>query len=122
MIKDNKIQVIIEIEETDVKPTKICGKFLTSALSAYYIHQSENNTPIEMDDSVLFIQILDTSKLKEGSSKKEQWENLEKSIKNLLPIGKISKYELLHGNGSDFNNRIGKKCNKLVSCIKDASK
>ena len=122
MIKNNKIQVIIEIEETDVKPTQICGKFLTSALSAYYIHQSENNNPIEMGDSVLFIQILDTSQLEKKTSKIKQWEHLEKSIKSLLPIGKISKYKLLHGNGSDFKSRMGNKCTELITCIKEVSK
>ncbi len=120
MIKDNKVKVIFEIEETDVKPTQICGKFLTSALSTYYIHQSKNNTPIELDESVLFIQILDTSQLKEGTSKIEQWENLGKSIKDLLPIGKIGKYKLFYGNCSDFKNRMDKKCTELITCIKEA--
>jgi len=122
MIKDNKIRVIIEIEETDVKPTQICGKFLTSALSSYYIHKSENNAPIGMSDSVLFIQILDTSQLKEKTSKIKQWEKLEKSIKNMLPINKIRKYKLLYGNVSDFKNREGNKCTKLVAYIKEALK
>ena len=41
VIQDGKIRVIIEIEESDVKPTQICGKFLTSALARYYIHETE---------------------------------------------------------------------------------
>ncbi|RJS72879.1 hypothetical protein CW714_04015 [Methanophagales archaeon] len=122
IIKDNKIRVIIEIEETEVKPTQICGKFLTSALSSYYIHDSENNTPIGMSGSVLFIQILDTSQLKEKTSKIKQWGNLEKSIKNLLPIGKIRKYKLLYGTIPDFKNRKGNKCAELIACIKEALK
>ena len=122
MIKDNKIRVIIEIEETDVKPTQICGKFLTSALSSYYIHDSENNTPIGMSDSALFIQILDTSQRKEKTSKLKQWKNLEKSIKNILPINKIRKYKLLYGNVSDFKNGESNKCDKLVDYIKEALK
>ena len=122
MIKDNKIRVIIEIEETDVKPTQICGKFLTSALSTYYIHNSENNTPIGMSNSVLFIQILNTFKLKEKTSKIKQWKNLEKSIKNLLPIGKIRNYKLLYGTISDFENRKGNKCAELITYIKEALK
>lgn len=32
ILKSNKIRVIIEIEEANVKPTQICGKLLTSAL------------------------------------------------------------------------------------------
>lgn len=120
MIKD-KIRVIIEIEETDVKPTQICGKFWTSALSSYYIHDSEN-TPIGMDDSVLFIQILNPSQPKEKTSKIKQWENLEKSIKNLLPLNKIREYKLLYGNVSDFKNRKGNKCAELITYIKEALK
>ena len=39
LIKNNKIIIIIEIEETNIKPTQICGKFLTSALGQYFIHK-----------------------------------------------------------------------------------
>ena len=58
ILKNKKVKVIVEIEEANIKPTQICGKFLTSALSAFYIHESENNEPIGMDDSVLFVQFL----------------------------------------------------------------
>ena len=78
--------------------------------------------PIGMSDSVLFIQILDTSQLKEKTSKIKQWENLEKSIKNILPINKIRKYKLLYGNVSDFKNGESNKCDKLVDYIKEALK
>lgn len=54
VLKENKIKVIIEIEESNVKPTQVCGKFLTSALSRYYIHDNEMNKPIGMNDSVAF--------------------------------------------------------------------
>lgn len=117
IIKDNKVRAIIEIEETDVKPTQICGKFLTSALSSHYIHDSENNTSIGMSDSVLFIQIMNTSQLKEKTSKIKQWENLEKSIMDILPVGKITKYILLYGNVSDFKNR---KSAEIINHIKEA--
>jgi len=122
MIKDSKIRVIIEIEDTDDKPTQICGKFLTSALSSCYIHDSKNNTPIGMSDSVLFIQILNTSQLKEKTSKIKQWENLEKSINNILPVGKIKKYKLLYGSVSDFKNRKDNKYAELIAYIREASK
>ena len=118
MMKDSKVRVIIEIEESDVKPTQICGKFLASALASHYIHRSEDNTPIEMGDSVLFIQVLDTSKLKENTSKKSQWENLEDSITKILPIGRITKYKLFCGKPPDLEKREGNKCPKLVSYIK----
>ena len=96
VIRDGTIRVIVEIEESDVKPTQICGKFLTSALSRYYIHESENNVPIGMHDFVAFIQVLDTSKLKKEAAKFEQFQNLERSINNVLPIrgSNIKEYKL----------------------------
>ena len=96
VIQDGKIRVIVEIEESDVNPTQICGKFLTSALARYYIHETEDNVPIGMHDSVSFIQVVDTSNLKSLSAKPYQWKNLESSIENILPIkdSNIKEYSL----------------------------
>jgi len=95
VIQDGKIRVIVEIEESDVKPTQICGKFLTSALARYYIHETEEN-PIGMHDSVTFIQVVSTSGLKRLSVKTYQWKNLEASIKNILPLknSNVNEYRL----------------------------
>jgi len=89
-----KIKVIIEIDVSDIKPTQICGKFLTAALSTHYIHGSQK---FEMADSVLFIQIVSMKKLKEETSKSEQFINIEKSIQTVIPLEKsnITKYQLL---------------------------
>lgn len=59
-----------------------------------------------MGDSVLFIQILDTSKLKiDKTSKTRQWDKIEESIQNIIPVkgSKIDRYKLFYGNDSDFN-------------------
>ena len=120
ILKDNKIRVIVEIEEANIKPTQICGKFLTSALSAYFIHDSYG--VIETDESVSFIQILDTSKLKKDkTSKIEQWKNMEKSIKNIIPIkgSKINKYKLFFEDASDFR---GNKRNEIIDYIREVLK
>jgi len=85
ILKKNKIKVIVEIEESDVTPIQICGKFLTSALARYYIHDNEMNRPVGMSESVAFFQIVDTSKLKGKSAKPEQWKALERSIQSVLP-------------------------------------
>lgn len=113
VLKDNKIAVIVEIEESNVKPTQICGKFLTSALSSCYIHESHRNQPIGMSDSVTFLQIVDGSKLvKNKTAKPYQWQALEKSINEILPLknGKIKRYKLLNTNELDelssFVNQI----------------
>ena len=125
ILKENKIRVIIEIEEANIKPTQLCGKFLTSALSSHFIHTTQNDIPIGMGDSVAFIQILDTSKLKEDeTSKINQGKHIEKSIMNTLPIkgSKIRKYKLLYGNASEFRTRNGKKRAELFSFIKQELK
>lgn len=51
-----------------------------------------------MDDSVTFIQIVDTSKLvKDKTSKFKQWKALEESINRIMPLknSKITSYRLL---------------------------
>lgn len=117
ILQDNKIRVIIEIEETNLKPTQICGKFLTSALSSFYIHKS-NDAPISMAKSVLFIQVLDTSKLKQVTSKVEQWRNIEKLIQTVLPLrnSKVNKYRLFEVDGSS----VKVNCDELFGCIRGA--
>jgi hypothetical protein len=124
IIKDNKIRVIVEIEEANLKPTQICGKFLTSALSSYFIHKDFNDTPIDMNDSVTFIQILDKTRLKDASYKPEQGKKLEESIDNILPIkdSKIKKYKLIYGGISDFTNRDSPEVSEFITWIKDALK
>lgn len=119
VLKDEKIRIIVEIEESNLGPTQVCGKFLTSVLAQYYIHESENNKRIEMDDSVTFIQIMDTNKLNvEGTKKFEQWKNVETSIKSMLPIGvsKIKEYGLFYGSVSDFEDQ--EYSEKLIKYIK----
>src|SRR3989338_467654 len=60
IIKNGKVKVIIEIEESDIKPVHIAGKFLICALASFYGHKEK----IELDDDVLFVQVVDVSKLK----------------------------------------------------------
>lgn len=124
IVKNNRIRVIIEIEEANITPTKICGKFLTSALSSYFIHESEVDNPIGMSDSVLFIQILNESGLKAATAKIEQGENLQESIRKVLPIkgSQIGRYRLLYVSLSDFEDQEGSKCAELIRYIQDALK
>ncbi|MCK9614713.1 MAG: hypothetical protein M0R48_04310 [Candidatus Omnitrophica bacterium] len=105
---DNKIKVIIEIEEANIKPTQICGKLLTSALSKYFIHESEGSNLIGMADSVLFIQVLDSLKLKiDKTAKTKQWDKIEKSIQDIIPVkgSNISRYKIFYGNKTNFNDK-----------------
>lgn len=81
ILKDTNVKVIMEIEEADIKPTQVCGKILTSAISQFYMYGSEK---CPLNDSILFIQVLDSSKLKEGTRKIEQFKNLENEIRKFL--------------------------------------
>ncbi len=87
ILKDKKVAVIIEIEESGMLPTKICGKFLTSALSATHLHGEREAYPIQFAENVLFIQVLRVRKDSPEHSKiTAKWENLEKSINAILPL------------------------------------
>lgn len=105
MLKNNRIKIIIEIEEANIKPTQILGKFMASALAKFYIHKTNNNLKIPMADNVCFIQILDTTKLEKNSKKRKQWENIEIAIKEILPSLKsnIKIYRLFYGKLTDIN-------------------
>ena len=105
IIQNNRIKIIIEIEEANIKPTQILGKFMTSALAKYYIHQNNKNEKISMADNVCFIQILDTKTLKKNSRKIKQWDNIENRIKEILPSLKsnLKTYRLFYGNLTDIN-------------------
>jgi len=106
---NDKIKIIIEIEESAFKPTTICGKYLTSALAKNYTDRNGNEISIP-PNSVLFIQIIDLHKMlngvkeKENSKKKEQLEIVKAAIKE-IQVGSIEKYELIFINSQkpDFS-------------------
>lgn len=126
ILKDNRIKVIIEIEESDITPVHICGKILASSLSSYYFYKSKGEGPIKMDDSVLFIQILDTSSLPSGTSKDNQFKSLDKSIQNIVPIkdGKIDNYKIFFGDIDYFEKEDNKEnfLKYIINFLKDNNK
>ncbi len=95
--KNGQVKLIVEIEESDIKPTQICGKIMTSALSRFYLRGRGKTDVLRMADSVTFLQVLDVSKLRDKTSKLRQFRNLEKSIQEVLPMkdSKITTYKLL---------------------------
>jgi hypothetical protein len=117
VVKDEKVRAIIEIEESDVKPNQICGKFLTSALASFY--SSEEGTTAPLDAPIAFIQLLDESKLKINKSKKPgQWEKIEKAICRTLPVGnsQINVYKIFGFNGSE--DQYEKQAALLIGFLK----
>lgn len=108
LLKDDRVKVIVEIEESGFNPTKICGKFLTSALATHYIH-GRNPSPKQYGSKVLFIQILDGSKFsKRGASKESQCKLIETRINAMLPLlgCGITEYQLFIVNGANDQKRL----------------
>jgi len=95
IIANDKVKVIVEIEESGMIPTKICGKFLTSGLAQCY-RSSKQQKCFPLSDKLLFIQVLSSKKIPKRSSIEPQWESMEnvlKSIKNIK--GRKMSYRLI---------------------------
>jgi len=101
ILRDEEIQVIFEIEEANIKPTQICGKLLTSALSTRYEYKGDKYM---MSNKVVFVQVLDSSKLRDKTSKIQQFNMIEEMLNRILPVGesRIMEYKLFHGETGDF--------------------
>ena len=98
VIEENRIHTVIEIEETSILPTKICGKFLTSALAEFYerknFHYILSNTK--------FIQIVSDKSLKPGSKKQKQAKKIQQKIREMLQnFTTISEYHFFWASDLD---------------------
>lgn len=112
VVKDAKVCFLLEIEESGLMPTKVCGKFLTSALSSHFIHDALNNTATPMDSKITFVQVMDAKKLELHTKKISQGQLLEDSIKAILPIRSVSTYRLFFFRGAEeFRSDQQKKAN-----------
>jgi len=117
-----RAKVIIEIEESNVKPVQIFGKLFASAFSDYFKYSGqESDIPSPIDKAILFVQILDSSKLNvEQSRKTVQWAHIQRSIQESLksPYGRIKKYILFQGTPRDFK-QDAEKGRRLIEKIKE---
>lgn len=98
IIKEGKVCVIIEIDESKTNPTQICGKYLTSALSNLYQY---NKDMIEIPyGTVMFVQIIDSKKFPKQSRKRNKLDIIRKKISE-NPRGIVEKYYLFTDNKID---------------------
>ncbi|NLE98805.1 MAG: hypothetical protein GX596_12595 [Propionibacterium sp.] len=105
------MKVIVEIEESDLKPTKICGKFLQAALATHFIHDSQVNRVLPYDERVLFVEVIDGSKcLKPHTRQKARGELIESEIQKLVPLdGRgITHYRLFFVGGEGGEQSLGR--------------
>lgn len=97
---ERRLRLIVEIEESNVKPTQVCGKFLTAAFSEGASYRGHFYAKAS---SVHFIQVLDTSRLKiHKTSKVGQWTRIEEAIGALPTIGNITEYTMICGHLEQF--------------------
>jgi hypothetical protein len=107
-------RLIVEIEESEVKPNQILGKVITSTLSERYLYRGDkagkDDTPLSPRTG--FIQIISSDKQlnnsggnRRRSAKASQWQDLDKVIRDnvvALPDGKIRMYRLIFGDSRSF--------------------
>jgi hypothetical protein len=107
--------VIIEIEESDVKPLHLFGKFYASAFSTHHGKDEIGKKPL------LFIQVLDTSKLNlEEGQKNKQWDRIEQVLSDHAEnwVGRSIQYSLCRGNSGEFEQHA-EKGRKLTQTIRE---
>jgi len=113
-----KAKVIVEIEESNVTPVHIFGKFFVTALSSEYGDNEGNRKPFS--PPVLFIQILKAVD-KPKSLKPSQWDRIADSIRSILisPLHeKKWEYQLFQGSKAEFVGD-GSKGKLITSTIKE---
>lgn len=98
---DGHVRLLVEIDESNVKPTHLAGKYLTSALANFYIHKRERG-PLPKFERVWFLQIVSSKGLEPNSKKPAQWQTLEAAIRSIPCLGNIHRYGLFAGLKSDF--------------------
>jgi len=110
VLEGNRVHTIIEIEETSILPTKICGKFLTSALAEFTEHEKYGKPALH---ETKFIQVLSDKALKEDrSSKQKQAEIIEQKIREMLKnFTTISKYHIL------WESDLDRTCSQIINVI-----
>lgn len=119
IIADNEVKVIVEIEESGMIPTKICGKYLTSGMAKYY--RPSKGIGIKLANPLLFVQVLNSMKIpKKNSAIEEQWNNIKQAVQRIRKIHNRSvNYILLYGRPDKFKeesaNRLLKPIRKFLA-------
>ena len=119
IVANHRVRVIVEIEESGFLPTKICGKFLQSALATHFLHNSQS-AKLQYDEKVLFVQVLDGSKLKSRNRKVLQGKLIEKQIRNIVPLNgsRVSNYSLFYVNVQG-NDNLSTVCDEVQRFLKE---
>jgi hypothetical protein len=118
---EGEIILIVEIEETDIKPTKIFGKFMTSAMAEEYRRGSKK--PIKISEHTSFLQVIKYSKSNTNrhSLKPSQLISMESSIQELAKKKnskiKVVQYKLVRHSDENFEHDIKDYVKKALSNV-----
>jgi hypothetical protein len=120
IVKDNKIKLVCEIEESGFNPTKIFGKVFSTASAQ--ICKLADNSQFELDSDGVFVQVISSKHFKQGLSKKpDQLDKIKDFIKATLNKNDmwIMDYYLLYGTEIDFepNGTRYLELNKILNKI-----
>jgi len=118
VLLNEQVKVIVEIEESDIRPVHLCGKVFVSALATHFIHRQDC---YRMADRVFFVQVIDTSSKSETASKLPQCRNLEPLIQGFLRAGNVNiQYDIFYGGISQFECAEESDQQDLVEHIRQA--
>jgi len=104
VVKEGKIRLVCEIEESDITPIRTFGKVFT--VVAAEICKLKDGTNYVLHPGAIFLQVLSTAKLKPMTKKKDQGDNIKKAINKIIKSTNnswIEEYELIYGDINDFN-------------------
>jgi hypothetical protein len=122
VLKNEKIKLVCEIEETGFNPGKFFGKvFSTASAKVCRLVDMAGHKYINFDEEAIFIQIVSTKLFdKDNSFKEKQGQLIENEIFHKIGIYKswITRYRMIYGDIVDFNT--GKKGDKELERIIEA--
>ena len=125
ILKEDKVCVIIEIEETGRTPIKIFGKFLTPNLTQFYIPPRNKGKPYKLDDTIIFIQIIVSYEEKTTTHfeemKREQYEIIKQKIEELIKTAPllIKHYYMIVGKPEEFQKKESPKSAELITLLQN---
>ncbi len=109
VVRNGRVRMIVEIEESSTSPVTICGKVLASGMANCLIHLTLDPSLVEYADHVTFVQVAKPKATTEdGSKKEEQFRLLESSIRAVLPSTGIGRYRLFYVEGANDTCRLEK--------------
>ena len=105
LLKDGKVKLVCEIEESGFNPTEIFGKlFSTASAKICRLKEKSKYSIYELDKDSIFVQVISSKDFSEDSKKEKQGQLIENEINHKLNLHNswIKQYRLIYGKETDF--------------------